>query len=139
MVGESVQSALVALRVERDRLNSAIGSLEGLLAGAGGGRGATSRGRRGRRGRPAKAALGSTGLGAGGKRKRKNAPRGLLKAKIHEILKGAKKPMAPVDLRNAVMKAGYPNKNEKTLYTAIFTAAKADPAIKKTSDGFSLK
>jgi hypothetical protein len=133
MVGASVQGALEALKLERDRLNGAIASLEGLVSG--GGRGAGGGGRKGRRGRPAKAA--SAGGGGGGKRK--NAPRGLLKSKIHQALKGAKKAMAPVDLRNAVMKSGYPNKNPKTLYTAIFAAAKADPAIKKTSDGFSLK
>src|SRR5262245_23936583 len=133
MVGASVQSALQTLKTERDRITEAISALEGLVAGSpraarGGG------GRRGRRrvGRPA---LGMSR----GRSRRKNAPRGLLKQKIHGVLKSARKPLAPVELRNLVIKAGYPTKNPKTLYTAIFTSAKADPLVKKTSEGFSLK
>lgn len=133
MVGASLQSALQSLRTERDRITEAISALEGLVTGnarvgRGGGAG---RGRR-RVGRP------SMGM-ARGRSRRKNAPRGLLKQKIHEVLKGARKPLAPVELRNLVIKAGYPTKNPKTLYTAIFTSAKADPLVKKTSEGFSLK
>jgi hypothetical protein len=55
------------------------------------------------------------------------------------VLKAAKGPLAPVVLRDRVIGAGYPAKNPKTLYTAIFAAAKKDPAIKKTKDGFSMK
>ncbi len=62
-----------------------------------------------------------------------------MKKTIHEVLKTAKKPLAPVDLRNAVLKAGYPNRNKKTLYTAIFAATKRDTEVKKTADGFSMK
>src|SRR2546422_4700053 len=135
MVGESVESALQTLRTERDRISDAISALEGLVVtGGNAGMGRSGRAGRGRRrpGRPA------SGMGRGGSR-RKNAPRGLLKQKIHEVLKGARKPLAPVELRNLVIKAGYPTKKPKTLYTAIFTSAKADPLIKKTSEGFSLK
>ena len=138
MVGQTVESALANLRSERARLDDAISALEGLVAGGGGARrrGRVGRppGRGRRRGRPPKAA-GGRPAGRG----RKNAPRGLLKQKIHEALKKAGKALKPVELRNAVMKLGYPNKNPKTLYTAIFTAAKQDPAIRKTGDGFSMK
>jgi hypothetical protein len=126
MVKESLQSTLRTLKDERDRLSGAIEAIEKLLAGAS----VTPAGKAPAPVRVARAA---------GRPKRKNAPRGLLKQKMHEVLKAARKPMAPVELRNGVIKAGYPVKNPKTLYTAIFAAAKADPQIKKTSDGFSLK
>ena len=137
MVGESLEAAIQSLKAERDRLDSAIASLEGLLAG---GNGAGGGGRRGGRrpGRPFGTKAGASSARAGG-RSRKNAPRGLLKSKIHDVLKLARKPVAPAALRDAVIKAGYPNKNLRTLYTAVFTTAKKDPAIKKTPDGFSLK
>lgn len=79
---------------------------------------------------------------AGGGREggnRKNAPRGLLKQKIHEVLKSSKRPLAPVELRNRIIAAGYPVKNPKTLYSALFAATKTDPRVKKTKKGFSLK
>jgi hypothetical protein len=121
MVAASVENAIQSLKEERGRLDAAIASLESLLNGgdAGGGAGAS--------------------LADGARRKRKNAPRGLLKKKIHQVLKAAKKPLAPIELRDLVIKAGYPTKNPKTLYTAIFGAAKGDPAVKKTAAGFSLK
>jgi hypothetical protein len=56
-----------------------------------------------------------------------------------DVLKDAKKPLAPVELRNLLLKAGYPSKNPKTLYTTIFSTARKDPRFKKTPDGFSLK
>jgi hypothetical protein len=137
MVGQTVAAALANLRSERARLDEAISALEGLVGGGGGV--ARRRGRPPgsgkRRGRPPKLGGGRPAAG----RKRKNAPRGMLRAKIHEALKKAGKALKPVDLRNAVMRLGYPNKNPKTLYTAVFTAAKQDPAIKKTGDGFSMK
>ena len=131
MVGESLQSALQTLKSERARIDSAIDAIEGLLV-VGAAKKVLRRGRR-----AAKAAR--AGRPRGRPRRRKNAPRGLLRQKIREVLKAARKPLAPVDLRNAVMKEGYPVKNPKTLYTAVFTAAKADPMVKKTSQGFSLK
>jgi hypothetical protein len=127
MVSASVENAIQSLKAERDRLDAAIASLEGLRTGD---VGAVRRGP----GRP----VGPQST-RDGERKRKNAPKGLLKLKIHQVLKAAKKPLAPVELRNLVIKAGYPSKNLKTLYTAIFAAAKRDPAVKKTSSGFSLK
>ena len=138
MVGESLEAAIQGLKAERERLDSAIASLEGLMSGGNGAGGGG--GRRGRRkpGRPF-GGKASAPLARAGGRQRKNAPRGLLKTKIHEVLKLAKKPVAPARLRDAVIKAGYPNKNLRTLYTAVFTTAKKDPAIKKTPEGFSLK
>lgn len=134
MVGETVQSALQSLKNEKARIESAIAALEGLVEGGVPAR----RKRRGRPGRKPKAKKAAEPKATGG-RKRKNAPRGLLKKTIHSVLKGLKKPLSPAELRNQVMKAGYPLKNRKTLYTAVFTAAKKDPEIKKTSEGFMLK
>lgn len=131
MVGESVQCALESLKMERDRIESAIASLEGLIS-ANGKAGSPTREASARASKAAGKIKGSEG-------KRKNAPRGLLKIRIREVLKKAGKVLAPVTLTEAVMKAGYPNKNKKTLYTAIFATAKKDPAIKKTEEGFSLK
>ncbi len=133
MVGESIQSALVSLKAERDRIDGAIASLEGFVSGGS----ASAGGGKRRIGRPPRAAGAAPAAKSVGKRK--NAPRGLLKKCIHEALKKAGKVLAPVVLTEAVMKSGYPNKNKKTLYTAIFAAAKKDPAIKKTGDGFALK
>ena len=135
MILDAVQNALQRLKEERDRLDAAIGQLEGLTRGVGVGNARGRRGRRpGRRGRGRQAAAGATA-----RRRRKNAPRGLLKQKIHEVLKSSKRPLAPVELRNRVIEVGYPVKNPKTLYTAIFAATKKDPRVKKTKQGFSFK
>ena len=70
---------------------------------------------------------------------KKRAPRGLLKQKVHTILKAAAKPMKPSEIRDAVMKAGYPNNNPGTLYTSVFVALGKDKAVKKTKDGYVLR
>ena len=131
MIGSTVESALGTLRAEREKIERAIETLEGLLRSAGG----TSKAGRG-------AALASavTARRHKGGPRRKNAPRGLLIKSIREILKAQKKPMAPVDLRNTLIKNGYPNRNERTLYTAIFAATKKkDSGVKKSAAGFELK
>jgi hypothetical protein len=145
MTGESVVSALQSLKEERARLDRAILALEMLIA----------QGRR-RRGRPRKHPPGTSAaeLGAsaaspswsaletqvpGGARRRKNAPRGLLREKIREVLRKARGPVAPVDLRDAILASSYPTKSPKTLYSAVFAAAKADPRVKKTASGFELR
>jgi hypothetical protein len=66
------------------------------------------------------------------------APRGLLQAKVHQVLRAAGKPVPPSALRDAVMKAGYPTKNPQTLYTQIYALAKKDSKLRRTDDGFSL-
>ena len=141
MAGENVQSALQSLKDERDRLDEAIAALEMLIA----------QGRR-KRGRPRKYPPGAKrpsllappptkqpNEDRSSGRRRKNAPRGLLRARIREVLARAKRPVAPIDLRNAVLASGYPTKSPKTLYSAVFAAAKADPRVKKTEDGFQLR
>jgi len=143
MAGESVVSALQSLREERARLDRAILALEMLIA----------QGRR-RRGRPRKLRPGTAELGASlpspswaaletevppGSRRRKNAPRGLLRERIREVLRKAKGPVAPFALRDAILASGYPTKSPKTLYSAVFAAAKADPRVKKTASGFELR
>lgn len=141
MVGETLQGALEALRAERARLDGAIASLEGLLAATGGGTKGGGRGGRRRAGRPPKASPAAAPAAARAKAggKRKNAPRGLLKRLMHDALKKSSKPLAPVDLMNAILKAGYPNKNKKTLYASVFTAARKDSAVKHSKEGFALK
>lgn len=133
MVQKSLLTALQNLRSERSRIDGAIAAIEALISGA------TSMGGRATTARAARKAPARRAKRGRARGKRKNAPKGLLKQKIHEVLKGQKKPMAPVDLRNAVIKAGYPARNPKTLYTAIFNQAKKDSSIRKTKAGFSLK
>ena len=123
MIGNTIEGAIQTLREERARLDVAISSLESLLSGVGAGDSKTA------------ALLAAAGAGP----RRRNAPRGLLRQKIREALKAAKKPLAPFELRDAVHRLGYPNKNLKTLYTAVFTTAKADPTVRKNAAGFSLK
>ena len=48
-------------------------------------------------------------------------------------------PLPPSVLRDQVLKAGYPSSNPQVLYTAVYNAARKDPEIKKTKDGFALK
>ncbi len=121
MIANSVRETIKELREERDRLDTAIGSLETILRDL-------SQGHKG------------DGEGAaGGRRKRKNAPRGLLRKLMHEALRGSRKSLPPSVLRDRVLKAGYPSSNPQVLYTAVYNAAKKDPDIKKTKDGFALK
>ncbi len=123
MIANSVQQTIKELREERDRLDTAIGSLENILRdlsqGHKDGEGAAN--------------------GGGGRRKRKNAPRGLLRKLMHEALRSSRKSLPPSVLRDRVLKAGYPSSNPQVLYTAVYNAAKKDPDIKKTKDGFALK
>jgi len=129
MIGSSVESALGTLRAEREKIERAIETLESLLRNAGG---------KQKAGRGSALAVAAS-RPRGGPR-RKNAPRGLLIKSIRDVLKGQKKPMAPVDLRNSLIRNGYPNKNERTLYTAIFAATKKkDSGVKKSAAGFELK
>lgn len=143
MVNDSLANALKALVVERDRIEKAIASIEEVLntappraatapnAGAPGARG---------RGHPAGRPVGGPAKPAKKPRgKRKNAPRGLLKVKIHQALKASKQPLKAARLRDAVVQLGYPSKNLKSLYTAIFAATRDDPKVKKTAAGYSLK
>ncbi|MGQ9590054.1 MAG: hypothetical protein ACUVYA_07145 [Planctomycetota bacterium] len=58
---------------------------------------------------------------------------------MHEVLEKAKKPLAPFELRDAVIAAGYPVKDKTVLYTTVFSTAKADPTIRKTKEGFALR
>ena len=44
-----------------------------------------------------------------------------------------------MELNDAVEQAGYPAKNDSTLYTHVFAAAKKDPSVKKTAAGYTLK
>lgn len=140
----SLQGALQALKSEKASLakkaadvDRAIAAIEGIVGGKARRVGRPAGRPAGRPGRPPGKAAKASKPKPG--RTRKNAPKGLLKKLMHEVLKGQKAPMAPVALRNAIMKAGYPTKNPQTLYTAIFNAAKKDSAVRKTADGFSMK
>lgn len=124
MIQENLQSALATLKAERSRLDRAIAEIEGLLSGA--------------PVAPEKARRATATEAAVGEAAQQRAPRGLLKKTILEVLKSSRRPLAPYELRDAVIAAGYPVKNKATLYTTIFTTAKADKRIRKTKDGFSL-
>ena len=123
MIANSVRQTIKELREERDRLDTAIGSLENILRDL-------TQGRQGD---------GESAANGGGRRKRKNAPRGLLRKLMHEALRSSKKSLPPSVLRDRVIKAGYPSSNPQVLYTAVYNAAKKEPDIKKTKDGFALK
>jgi hypothetical protein len=123
MVANSVRQTIKELREERERLDAAIDSLENILRDL-------TRGDR----------AGVEGAVSGGApRKRKNAPRGLLRKLMHEALRASGKSLPPAVLRDRVLKAGYPSSNPQVLYTAVYNAAKKDPDIRKTRDGFALK
>ena len=123
MISESIQEALKTLESERNRLDAAIGALKTAL-GTGV---ATAPRKRGRKPGPASA------------RSAKTAPRGLLKQKIHQVLKIAGKPLPAAALRDRVIRVGYPAKNPKNLYTQIFALGKKDSGIVKTKEGYTLK
>jgi hypothetical protein len=137
MLSDAISTAIQTLKAERAKLDGAIVALEqaiGVTADV-----PVAPKKRGRpRGRPtgSLAKLSPTGPA---RTKTGKAPRGLLKAKMHELLKAAGKPISPAELRDRLVKAGYPVHNPKNFYTQVFTAAGKDPAIKKTADGFSLK
>lgn len=126
MVQESIENALRSLRAERGRLSSAIQALEGIA-----GNGALQKKRAARSRRAARARAGTIG--------KKNAPRGLLREKIHSALRAASKPLRMVELRNAVLKAGYPAKSPQSLYTSVFLQVKKDSKLRRTKDGFQLR
>jgi len=67
------------------------------------------------------------------------APRGFLKQKIQQVLKAARLPLSGSDLRDAVLKAGYPAKSSKNFYVQVYVAATKDPLVRKTGEGFALK
>jgi hypothetical protein len=123
MTDDSLQQALKTLEAERTRLDAAISALETALGTAAP--------------KPPRKKAGK--LGSARTKKAKLAPRGLLKQKIHQVLKMAGRPLPPAALRDRVIKAGYPARNPKNLYTQIFALGKKDKAIVKTKAGFSLK
>jgi len=123
MISDSIQEALKTLESERNRLDAAIGALRAALGTAV----ATAPRKRGRKPGPARA------------RSAKIAPRGLLKQKIHQVLKMAGKPLPAAVLRDRVIKAGYPAKNPNNLYNQIFALGKKDSGIVKTKEGFRLR
>lgn len=125
MVANSVRQTIKELQEERDRLDAAIDSLENVLRDLTQGRG--------------KGAGAARDANGGGRRKRKNAPRGLLRKLMREALRASGTSLPPSVLRDRVLKAGYPSSNPQVLYTAVYNAAKKDPEIKKTKDGFALK
>ncbi len=124
MVANSVRQTIKELREERERLNAAIDSLENILRDLTGGR---------------RAGDDSAGGDDRGRRRRKNAPRGLLRKLMHEALRASGKSLPPAVLRDRVLNAGYPSSSPQVLYTAVYNAARKDPEIKKTKEGFALK
>jgi hypothetical protein len=133
MVEDTNRSALDALRVERDQIERAIAALERASSvEPGKGR---PRGRPRGKARTRRRAAGSQATPASGAK----APRGFLKEKVHQVLKVASKPLSGSELRDAVLKAGYPAKSSKNFYVQVYVAATRDPLVRKTREGFSLK
>lgn len=135
MVGDSLQNVLATLKSERTRIDGAIAAIESLIAGAP----VPVKRKRGRPPGSGKKATAGAAPAAPAAKAQKRAPRGLLKKLMHEVLGKAKKPLAPFQLRDAVIAAGYPVKDKTVLYTTVFATAKADPKIRKTKEGFSLR
>ncbi len=128
MLQNNLRSVLSTLKAEKARLETAIAAIESLVSGEPAP--AAKQAKPAAAKAPAKAAAPAA--------TQKRAPRGLLKKMIYEALKSAKRTLAPYELRDAVVAAGYPVKDKATLYTTVFTTAKADKRIRKTKEGFSL-
>ena len=100
---------------------------EQILAIQGGGSAAPKR-----RGRPPKAA-GTTTTTTKPRGKRKK-----LGDVILSVLAKRSGPVAPKELRELVLKAGYPTKSDlKNFYVTVYNTAKKTPGVVKTKDGFS--
>ncbi len=129
MAKSSLEQALEELKAERDRIDSAIETLEGVIGSVGG----ATKAKRGPR------VAKGTRKKAGAKRGAKRQPRGAMKAKLYEILGAAKKPLAVSEVRDRFIADGYPYSTPQVLYTAIFNSAKTDPGVIKTSKGLRLR
>ena len=89
-----------------------------------------------RRGRPPRAAAKKSSAKRG-RRTRKGGP--TLGEVIVKVLSSRKKPVAPVELRDLVLKAGYETASSlKNFYITVYNTAKNTPGVKKTKEGFSL-
>ena len=128
MANSAIHAAIAELRAQRDMLNEAIDALEAAAGGSA--RGLALAGVPKKRGRPRKTSSGT----------RKQAPRGLLKNTIHKILRDSGKPLKPVQVRDLVLKSGYPSENPKSLYVSVYTKLKEDSQVKKMANGtFALR
>ena len=121
MIVENIQTAIESLREQRGRVEAAIVALEAVL------------------GKPAAAKAPARTARRRSRTKAKRAPRGLLRAKIHQVLKVAGRPLSMAQIRDRVLKAGYPASSAKNLYASVFIAVGRDPKVKKTKAGFKLK
>ena len=122
MAYDAIAQSLSELKRKRDQLNAAIQVLEELEGG----------GETAARKKPGRPAVKTSAAS-------KRAPRGLMKEKIHSVLRAARKPLRPIELRDAVAKSGYPVRDPQALYAQVFAAATADSGVKKTKAGFSLR
>ena len=128
MVNSSIRQPLMELKDERSRIDNAIAKLEQILDTLSETRTiAADRAVRPGRGRPP------------GRATRKNARRGLLRETLRKALASSERSLTPTELRDYVLESGYPVTTPKILYTAVYNAAKKDPDIKKTRDGFALR
>jgi hypothetical protein len=121
-----------ALRPSIQRILSAASELESALGGSAG------PGRRGRRrGRPP----GSTSAAApkarrGRRRRGKRAPRGAMKAAVHQILSNSPTPLKISEVRDRLLaSADFSGRNPKTLYAQIVHTLQRSSEAKRTGDG----
>ena len=69
---------------------------------------------------------------------RVNRPRNWLREHVTAILKAARKPQTPAQIRDAIGKS-HPEQATKNLYISVFQLLKRNAEFKKTKDGWSVK
>ncbi len=138
-IATNLRDSVEELKKERDRIDALIEQLEAMISELPGGATRAARGRKKKKTRKVSSARAGKKTKATSKGKRKNAPRGLMKKLMHQVLRSAGKPLSPTVLRDRIIAAGYPARDRTVFYTAVYNAAKKDPAVKKTKAGFALR
>ena len=70
--------------------------------------------------------------------RRQRRPRGWVGAQVAAIMKAARKPMTPADVRSAIV-AKHPSEDTPNLYLAVFQQLNRGSQYKKNKDGWVLK
>ena len=115
---------------------AAIQEIYGRIARAAGG-GSSKRGRK-PKALVMDGAPGATGR-VPGKRRKKRAKRGALRAALQQVLGGGKV-MGCAEIVHTLLKAGYTTaSNPKVFYNTVYLALKSNKGIEKTKQGFKLQ
>ena len=70
--------------------------------------------------------------------RRKRRPRGWVGEQVAIVMKGARKPMSPADVRSAIVDK-HPQEDTPNLYLAVFQQLNRGSQYKKGKDGWTLK